>query len=108
MELQPSLDIDDRWSDVIDLGFEFCFFGETYSQILIGSNGVLSFELDNANSYNEWDLQSWTSSSPDILPNSSNTTISEANIFGVGHDIDPSECGEINYMILGSAPARHL
>ena len=43
-----SLDIDDRWSDVIDLGFEFCFFGETYSQILIGSNGVLSFELDNA------------------------------------------------------------
>ena len=103
-----SLDIDDRWSDVIDLGFEFCFFGETYSQILIGSNGVLSFELDNANSYNEWDLQSWTSSSPDILPNSSNTTISEANIFGVGHDIDPSECGEINYMILGSAPARQF
>ena len=103
-----SLDIDDRWSEVIDLGFEFCFFGETYSQILIGSNGVLSFELENAETGNGWDLQSWTSTSPDTLPNSSNTTLSEANIFGVGHDIDPSECGEINYMILGSAPARQF
>lgn len=41
-----SLNIDDTWSDVIDLGFEFCFFGDTYSQILIGSNGVLSFEFE--------------------------------------------------------------
>jgi gliding motility-associated-like protein len=103
-----SINTDDVWSEVIDLGFEFCFFGETYSQILVGSNGMLSFELDNAETGNGWDLQSWTSTSPDTLPNSSNPTISEANIFGVGHDIDPSECGEINYMILGSAPARQF
>ena len=103
-----SINTDDVWSEVIDLGFEFCFFGETYSQVLVGSNGMLSFELENAETGNGWDLQSWTSSSPDTLPNSSNPTISEANIFGVGHDIDPSECGEINYMILGSAPARQF
>ena len=103
-----SIDTDDIWSDAIDLGFDFCFFGETYSQILIGSNGVLSFELENAGTGNGWDLQGFGSSTPDQLPNSSNTTISEANIFGVGHDIDPSECGEINYMVLGSAPARQF
>ncbi|MBU2940825.1 gliding motility-associated C-terminal domain-containing protein [Lacinutrix sp. C3R15] len=96
-----SLDIDDTWSDIIELGFEFCFFGETYSQILIGSNGVLSFELENAGGYNAWGFT-------DSLPNSTNNALSEANIFGVAHDIDPSVCGDINYYILGSAPYRQF
>ena len=34
--------------------------------------------------------------------------MSEANIFGVAHDIDPSVGGEINFMILGSAPQRQF
>ena len=101
--IPTSLDIDDEWSEVIDLGFEFCFFGDTYSQILIGSNGVLSFELDNAGEGNGYSLNTG-----DTLPNGSNSTIYEANIFGVGHDIDPSEGGEINYVILGSAPSRQF
>jgi len=42
---------------------------------LIGSNGVLSFEFDNAGGGNGWDLQGFGSSTPDQLPNSSNTTI---------------------------------
>jgi len=98
-----SLEIDDRWSDVIDLGFEFCFFGGTYSQILIGSNGVLSFELDNADGYNGYNIDT-----DDTLPNSTNTSLSEANIFGVSHDIDPNVCGSINYMVLGSSPSRQF
>ena len=98
-----SLDIDDTWSDIIDLGFEFCFFGDTYSQILIGSNGVLSFEYENAGDGNGYNLDS-----DDTLPNSSNSTLSEANIFGVGHDIDPSVCGDINYVILGASPSRQF
>ena len=97
------LNIDDRWSNVIDLGFEFCFFGETYSQILIGSNGVLSFDLSNANGYNAWSL-----GAGDTVPNSSNITLSDGNIFGVAHDIDPSVCGSQNYMLLGSAPSRQF
>ena len=98
-----SLNIDDTWSDVIDLGFEFCFFGDTYSQILIGSNGVLSFEFENAGQGNGYSLDS-----DDTLPNASNSTLSEANIFGVGHDIDPSVCGDINYVVLGASPSRQF
>lgn len=101
--IPTSLDIDDRWSEVIDLGFDFCFFGGIYSQVLIGSNGVLSFELDNADGYNGWNLDAG-----DALPNASNTTLSDANIYGVAHDIDPSVCGEITYMILGSSPSRQF
>ncbi|MDA8591414.1 gliding motility-associated C-terminal domain-containing protein, partial [Flavobacteriaceae bacterium] len=104
-----SLDIDDRWSDVIDIGFEFCFFGDTYSQILVGSNGVLSFEIENANTSAGYQLETNES-----LPTSTNNNSflpfdhSSSNIYGVGHDIDPSDGGEINYMILGSAPARQF
>ena len=31
-----SVDTDDVWSDAINLPFDFCFYGENYSQILIG------------------------------------------------------------------------
>lgn len=96
-----SLNIDDRWSDVINLGFEFCFFGQVYDQILVGSNGVLSFELGNAGGFNNWNIDPG-----DTIPNNSNTSLSQANIFGVAHDIDPGVCGDINYLVIGSAPYR--
>ena len=102
-----SLDIDDQWSDVINIGFEFCFFGEVYDEILVGSNGVLSFELANANTGNGWDLQPF-GEGPSTLPNTTNASITEGNIFGVGHDIDPSVCGDINYLVIGSAPYRQF
>lgn len=96
-----SLDIDDRWSEVIDIGFEFCFFGDTYTQLLIGSNGVLSFELENADGFNGWNIDPG-----DTLPDNTNPTLAQANIFGVAHDIDPSVCGDINYLVIGTAPYR--
>ncbi|WP_418511080.1 gliding motility-associated C-terminal domain-containing protein [Corallibacter sp.] len=102
-----SIDVDDTWSEVIDLGFEFCFYGGTYDQVVIGSNGVISFEVENTGTYNEWDLQPF-GDGPSTLPNGTNTTVSEANIFGVGHDIDPSVCGSIDYVVLGSAPYRQF
>ena len=98
-----SVETDDEWSDVIDIGFDFCFFGGTYNQLLIGSNGVVSFDLSNASGYNGWSYDPG-----DTLPNSSNSSLSDANIFGVAHDIDPSVGGEINFMILGSAPQRQF
>src|SRR5690554_4426651 len=36
---------DDYWSQTIDLGFEFCFFGESYTKALINSNGALTFSI---------------------------------------------------------------
>src|SRR5690554_4179597 len=102
-----SINIDDRWSEVLDLGFDFCFYGGVYDKVIIGSNGVLSFEVENAGSYNEWDLTTF-SGGPSTLPNTTNTTITEANIFGPGHDIDPSDCGSIDYVVLGSSPYRQF
>ena len=40
-----SVNTDDVWSPTIQLPFEFCFFGEAYDEMLIGSNGVVTFDL---------------------------------------------------------------
>ncbi|WP_338732576.1 gliding motility-associated C-terminal domain-containing protein [Mangrovimonas cancribranchiae] len=98
-----SVDSDDVWSEVIDLGFEFCFYGGVYDQVIIGSNGVISFETQYAGTGNGWAFDD-----TDTLPNNDNASITEGNIFGVGHDIDPSVCGSIDYVVLGSAPYRQF
>ena len=40
--------IDDIFSDTIQLPFRVLFFGNTYDFIIIGANGVLSFDIANA------------------------------------------------------------
>lgn len=88
--------IDDIYSPAIALPFEFCFFGVNYNQIVVGSNGVISFDIADANAYCPW---SFTASAPSaILPTNA--------IFGVYHDIDPSVCGAVRYQLLGEYPCR--
>lgn len=36
---------DDTWTSAITLPFSFCFFGNTYNNLLVGSNGVITFDL---------------------------------------------------------------
>lgn len=91
-----SVNIDDRWSEAIDISFDFSFFGNTYNQLLIGSNGLVTFELEDAGGFCAW---SFDESAPD--PN-----LQTNAIFGAYHDIDPSVCGEISYYITGTAPYR--
>ena len=103
-----SVNTDDVWSNIISLPFTFCFFGNTYDQLTIGSNGVISFDLTYADPilnphpilfgepYCEY---SFTNSLPSsLLPTNS--------IMGIYHDIDPSVCGTIRYANLGSYPCR--
>ena len=35
--------VDDVWSAAIPIGFNFCFFGNTFTNLLIGSNGEITF-----------------------------------------------------------------
>ncbi|NND88479.1 MAG: hypothetical protein HKM28_04440, partial [Flavobacteriaceae bacterium] len=44
-----SVNTDDVWSDVINIPFDFCFFGEARSEMIIGSNGVVAFDFTNTN-----------------------------------------------------------
>ncbi|MGV6829778.1 MAG: T9SS type B sorting domain-containing protein [Flavobacteriales bacterium] len=94
--------IDDAWSNIEDLPFDFCFFENIATQFQVGSNGVISFELE-FDGYNGWSFD-------EDLPNNTNETLSEANVFTPGHDIDPSvnSSNEIAWEILGNYPNRVL
>lgn len=94
---------DDIWGDVIDLGFNFCFFGNMYNQAVVGANGLISFDLAEANLPCAW---SYTASCP--TPGPPPAGLYNNSIMGAYHDIDPSEGGEIKYALLGSAPCRTL
>ncbi|MCZ6595760.1 MAG: hypothetical protein O6943_12725, partial [Bacteroidetes bacterium] len=98
--------IDDAWSPVDNLPFDFCFFGNLETEFQVGSNGVVRFDVDPGDTgpgSNGWSFN-------EDLPNNTNPTLGEANVFTPGHDIDPSASGtaEIAYEVLGTFPNRVL
>jgi len=95
--------IDDAWSSVDSLPFDFCFFGDTETEFQVGSNGVIRFDVDPGDTSNGWSFD-------EDLPNNSNPTLGEANIFTPVHDIDPAASSneEIGYEVLGTFPNRVL
>ena len=91
-----TLPIDDYYSDIIDIGFNFCFFGNTYNQAVVGPNGILSFNTNLAGTDLTW-FFSQEIPNPNLPTNA---------IFGVFQDINPSFCGSIEYTTSGTAPNR--
>jgi large repetitive protein len=89
---------DDQWSPVINIGFTFCFYGNPYTQLCIGSNGVLTFDLVNANGYCQWPIGA-------AVPTTSDPVNS---IMGPWQDLYPPGGGQIRYATYGSAPCRRF
>lgn len=87
-----SVNVDDIWSPVINLPFNFCFYGTNYNKCLIGSNGVLTFDTTNnvPGGWNEWSFAN----------NLPSTSLFLNTIFGVYHDIDPSKGGEVGWELI--------
>ena len=91
---------DDVWSGVVNMGFNFCFFGNTYNRFVIGANGLISFNTAYAGAYCSW---SYTGGIPDAAKPIN-------SIMGVYTDIDPSvgfNANRINWYIEGSAPCSN-
>lgn len=87
---------DDVWSSSIALPFTFCFYGGNYNSIVVGSNGVISFDVSQAGGFNQW---SFSASCP-------SSSLPMNAIFGVYQDTDPTYQGVINYRISGTYPCR--
>ncbi|WP_155958850.1 GEVED domain-containing protein [Flavobacterium limnosediminis] len=92
LENPVSVNVDDVWSPVITLPFNFCFYGSNYNQCLIGSNGVLSFDLtgNTSGGFSEWEFDA----------NLPDTSLFKNTIFGVYQDIDPSKGGEVGWELI--------
>ncbi len=94
------LNIDDRWSQPIDLGFSFEFFGQTYTQVVAGANGLIGFDVSLAGTFCPWSFE------PDeLIPTPELPTNA---IHGAYHDIDPSQGGFIEFTTVGVAPERQF
>ena len=94
---------DDSYGDLITLPFNFCFFGNTYNHIVIGTNGNISFNTAGAGSLvNAYDP--YIISGP--LPGS-NCTATKNCIMGVWNDTYVG-AGPIRYATYGTAPCREF
>ncbi|MGC4040274.1 MAG: GEVED domain-containing protein [Flavobacterium sp.] len=89
-----SVNIDDRWSPIINLPFKFCFYGNSYDKCLMGSNGVLTFNTSGAN-YTPGGYSGWS-----FTNNLPSTNLFLNTIFGVYHDIDPSKGGQVGWELI--------
>jgi gliding motility-associated-like protein len=112
----PSIYIDDKYSGLIPMNFPFCFYGQTYNNIVVGSNGIVTFEAICADEDNAYTLS--VGGLPQPLPYNApaspggigTTYYPRTAIMGVYHDIDPSATPlpsrRIEYNIIGTAPCR--
>lgn len=110
-----SVNTDDVWSDPkVSLPFNFCFYNQEYSEAVVSSNGAISFDTStiNDNGYNDApDECAWEFNLS--IPNGQFPSTAEPKkiinaIYGVFHDIDPSEGGQIGWELFGDYPCRRL
>ena len=88
---------DDSQSGIFNIGFTFCFYGQTYTQFRIGSNGWVS--LGNG-------AQPFTFASVSIP--TVNAAVPKNCIMGPWQDWNPGIGGQVRYQVQGVAPCRKL
>ncbi len=91
--------LDDSYSQIIDIDFTFNFFGVNYNQLLIGSNGLISFDLSQAGTSGFFFDYNGSNSNPN---NPTNTIMSP------WQNIDPSQGSTVFYYTTGTAPNREF
>ncbi len=91
---------DDQWSGVVCIPFDFYFFGNSYDECVIGSNGLITFNIGQANG-----ACAWNTATVAPLPNPAYATALNT-IMCPHHDLLPTAGGTINYGTYGVAPNR--
>jgi gliding motility-associated-like protein len=91
--------LDDVWGPSMNVGFNFCYFGNVYNQIVVGANGQVTFDLTQALAPDFFPITT-------TLPNSSD--MPGNTICALFRDINPALGGTIYYETVGIAPCRAL
>ena len=108
-----NITLDDRYTQVIPLPFDFPFYGIYYSQLVASSNGYVSFDDTKAGTFSHYGILSngfgltAGAGTPEDLPSA---LYDRALIMGPYHDIDISRPNSVNrkiyYQVDGVAPYR--
>lgn len=95
---------DDRYSDIIPMPFEFCYFGKKYTQCLMGGNGQVSFNTGQNGTVNLA-----TQFCPyNVAPLPFTSAAVQNCIMGAWYDMHPGLGGVMTYQVLGTAPCRKM
>ncbi len=105
---------DDEWTPIINLPFSFCFYGVIYNQILVGTNGVITFDTTNQipGGNCPWSFNSTIPSPAFPIRNAIYGTYQDNDIRTVGNGgaITNSALQNVNYYVLdvgvNAAPNR--
>ena len=91
---------DDKFFGRIPIPFNFCFFGINYKEAIIGSNGVVTFDISQFGNINY----------PNVENANPSETLPKSSIFGVYSDLvfSKADDSEIYYSVIGTAPFRKL
>ena len=87
---------DDSQQGPFNIGFNFCFFGTTYSQFYVGSNGWISFGGGQPITFTSQPIPTVSG----LVPKNC--------IMGPWQDWHPGLGGQIRYQVQGTAPCRKL
>jgi len=106
-----SIYIDDKYSELITLPFSFCFYDSVYTKIVVGSNGIVTFDETTALQNNAYPITQtipYAGGTPNVI---SPAYYPPASIMGAYSDLDPrnadSPAGrKIEWRVEGSAPCR--
>jgi gliding motility-associated-like protein len=106
---------DDRYSGEIILPFTFCFYGQNYTSCVVGTNGIVTFDIaTNKNKVNAYILDSPIPRDGGVPDDQNEPYYPRAAIMGPYHDIDPDPATtspqqrkrKMEYIIQGNAPCR--
>ena len=87
---------DDSQQGPFNIGFTFCFFGQTYTQFYVGSNGWISFTGGQPTTFTSQQIPT------------ANPLVPKNCIMGPWQDWHPGLGGQIRYQMSGTAPCRKL
>jgi gliding motility-associated-like protein len=87
---------DDTQQGPFNIGFTFCFFGQTYTQFWVGSNGWISFSPGQPTTFTSQPIPT------------GNALVPKNCIMGPWQDWHPGIGGQIRYQVQGVAPCRKL
>ena len=108
---------DDQFSSTINLPFTFCFYDSTYNKVVVGSNGVITFDIANQSCANAFDVTQTIPYSAGNICSQFSTFYPRAAIMGIYSDMDPGPGPnntanasppdkKIEWRVEGTAPCR--
>lgn len=99
---------DDRWSPLVNLPFNFNFYGNCYNQVLVGTNGLITFDLVNQAPLGgcAWAYTATVPNPAFPIRNAIYGVYQDTDISlgAIGDDAIPDAVQNVNYYVLDTGP----